>query len=329
MGETMRAVVIRESGGPEVLELREVPAPAVGAGEICVRVTTSGVNRADLLQRRGAYPAPPDSPRDIPGMEFSGVVEEVGTGVTRWAPGDPVMGIVGGGGYAERVVTHADAAVRVPALLGVEEAGAIPEVFMTAYDALVLQVKLGAGETLLVHAVASGVGTAALQLGRAWGARVVGTSRSADKLRRAAALGLEHALLADEPWPERVLEITRGRGADVILDLVGGPYLEGNQKALAPGGRLIVVGVTGGAKAEVDLRALMVRRASVRGTVLRARPLVEKIALTRSFESEVLPLLETGALRPVVDQILPVERAAEAHRMLETNATFGKVLLRW
>jgi NADPH:quinone reductase-like Zn-dependent oxidoreductase len=239
------------------------------------------------------------------------------------------MGIVGGGGYAERVVTHADAAVRVPALLGVEEAGAIPEVFMTAYDALVLQVKLGEGETLLVHAVASGVGTAALQLGRAWGARVVGTSRSADKLRRAAALGLEHALLADEPWPERVLEITRGRGADVILDLVGGPYLEGNQKALAPGGRLIVVGVTGGAKAEVDLRALMVRRASVRGTVLRARPLVEKIALTRSFESEVLPLLETGALRPVVDQVLPVERAAEAHRMLETNATFGKVLLRW
>lgn len=329
MGETMRAVVIRESGGPEVLELREVPAPAAGPGEIRVRVTSSGVNRADLLQRRGAYPAPPDSPRDIPGMEFSGIVEEVGSGVTRWAPGDPVMGIVGGGGYAERIVTHADAAVRVPAGMGVEEAGAIPEVFMTAYDAVVLQEGLRSGETLLVHAVASGVGTAALQLGRAWGARVIGTSRSADKLRRAEGLGLEHALLADERWADRVLEITEGRGADVIMDLVGGPYLAGNQKVLAPGGRLIVVGVTGGPKAEVDLRSLMVRRASVRGTVLRARPLEEKIALTQAFESEVMPLFGTGTLRPVVDQVLPAEQAADAHRLLETNATFGKVLLRW
>lgn len=329
MVEAMRAVVIRELGGPDVLELREVPAPHAGPGEIRVRVSTSGVNRADLLQRRGAHPAPPGSPRDIPGMEFSGIVDEIGAGVTRWAPGDRVMGIIGGGGYAELVATHADAAVRVPAGIGVEEAGAIPEVFMTSYDAVVLQEGLRAGETLLVHAVASGVGTAALQLGRAWGARVIGTSRSADKLRRAEALGLEHALPADERWPERVLEITGGRGADVILDLVGGPYLAANQRVLAHGGRLIVVGVTGGPKAEVDLRALMVRRASVRGTVLRARPVDEKIALTRAFEADALPLFDRGDLRPIVDQILPADHAADAHRLLETNATFGKVLLRW
>lgn len=329
MGETMRAVVIREPGGPEVLEVREVPAPRAGPGEIRVRVSTSGVNRADLLQRRGGYPAPPGSPRDIPGMEFSGVVEAVGDGASRWRPGDQVMGIIGGGGYAELVVTHEDAAVRVPGSLGVEEAGAIPEVFMTAFDAVVLQEGLGAGETLLVHAVGSGVGTAGLQLGRAFGARVLGTSRSADKLRRAEALGLEHPVLADEGWPHRVLEITGGRGVDVILDLVGGPYLAGNQKVLAPRGRHIVVGVTGGAKVEVDLRALMNRRGHIRGTVLRARPVAEKIALIRAFESGALSLFDTGALRPVVDRVLPAEAAPEAHGLLESNETFGKVLLRW
>jgi NADPH:quinone reductase len=329
MAESMRAVVIREPGDPEVLEMREVPAPRPGPGEIRVRMATSGVNRADLLQRRGRYPAPPGSPQDIPGMEFSGTVDQVGDGVTRWRPGDQVMGIVGGGGYAELLVTHADAAVRVPAGMTAVEAGAIPEVFMTAFDAVVLQEGLRSGETLLVHAVGSGVGTAGLQLGRAFGARVVGTSRSPEKLRRAEALGLEHAVLGDERWPERVLEITGGRGADVILDLVGGPYLAGNQKVLAPGGRHIVVGVTGGPKAEMDLRSLMTRRGSIRGTVLRARPVEEKIELTRAFESRALAFFDSGVLRPVVDRILPAAEAAEAHRLLEGNATFGKVLLRW
>jgi NADPH:quinone reductase-like Zn-dependent oxidoreductase len=213
--------------------------------------------------------------------------------------------------------------------MGLEEAGAVPEVFMTAFDAVVLQEGLRAGETLLVHAVGSGVGTAALQLGRALGARVVGTSRSADKLRMAEALGLEHPILAEERWPERVLDITGGRGADVILDLVGGPYLAGNQRVLATGGRHIVVGVTGGPKAEVDLRALMNRRAHIRGTVLRVRPVGEKVELTRAFEARVLALFDTGVLRPVVDRILPAEQAPEAHRVMEANATFGKVLLRW
>ena len=329
MAETMRAVVIREPGGPDVLELRDVPVPPLAPGEIRVRVGTSGVNRADLLQRRGGHPAPPGSPRDIPGMEFAGTVDQVGEGVTRWRSGDRVMGIIGGGGYAQFVVTHEDAAVRVPAAMGMAEAGAIPEVFMTAFDAVVLQEGLRAGETLLVHAVGSGVGTAGLQLGRAFGARVVGTSRSPDKLRKAGELGLEHPVLGDDGWPERVLEITGGHGADVILDLVGGPYLAGNQKVLALGGRHIVVGVTGGAKTEVDLRALMTRRAHVRGTVLRVRPVEEKIALMQAFEARALAFFDTGVLRPVVDRVLPAEDAAEAHRLLEANATFGKVLLRW
>ncbi|HSW31277.1 MAG TPA: NAD(P)H-quinone oxidoreductase [Longimicrobiales bacterium] len=329
MAETMRAVAIREPGGPEVLELREVPVPRLAPGEIRVSVVASGVNRADLLQRRGGHPAPPGSPRDIPGMEFAGTVDQAGEGVTRWRPGDRVMGIIGGGGYAQYVVTHEDAAVRAPAGMGLEEAGAIPEVFMTAFDAVVLQEGLRAGETLLVHAVGSGVGTAGLQLGRAFGARVVGTSRSPDKLRRAEELGLEHPVLGDEGWPERVLEITGGHGVDVILDLVGGPYLAGNQKVLAQGGRHIVVGVTGGPRTEVDLRALMTRRGSIRGTVLRVRPLEEKIALTRAFEARALAFFDTRALRPVVDRVLPAADAAEAHRLLEANATFGKVLLRW
>jgi len=329
MQESMRAVVIREPGAPDVLEVREVPVPRAVAGEILVRVTASGVNRADLLQRRGGHPAPAGCPADIPGMEFSGTVDALGEGVSRWRPGDRVMGIVGGGGYAEFLVTHADATVRVPDGMGLEEAGAVPEVFMTAFDAVVLQEGLRGGETLLVHAVGSGVGTAALQLGRAFGARVVGTSRSPEKLRKARALGLEHAVVGDDAWPERVLEITGGRGADVILDLVGGPYLAGNQRVLAPGGRHIVVGVTGGAKTEVDLRALMTRRAHIRGTVLRVRPVEEKVALTRAFEARALGLFDSGELRPVVDRSIPAEQAPEAHRLLEANATFGKVLLCW
>ena len=329
MDATMRAVFIREPGGPEVLEVREVAAPQAGPGEIRVRVATSGVNRADLLQRRGGHPAPPGWPSDIPGMEFSGVVEAVGPAAKRWRAGDPVMGILGGGGYAELVVTHEDAVVAVPEGLSVEQAGAIPEVFMTAFDAVILQEHLQPGETLLIHAVGSGVGTAGLQLGNAFGARVIGTSRTADKLRQAEGLGLRHPVSGDGDWPERVLEITGGRGADVILDLVGGPYLAGNQRVLAPGGRLIVVGVTGGPKAEVDLRALMTRRASVRGTVLRVRPLEEKIALTRAFQDQLLGRFASGELRPVVQEIVPAGEAPRAHRLLEENATFGKVLLGW
>jgi putative PIG3 family NAD(P)H quinone oxidoreductase len=325
----MRAIVITEPGGPEVLQERDVPRPEPGPGEILVDVAASGVNRADLLQRRGGYAAPPDSPQDIPGMEFAGRVSALGGGVTRWREGDAVMGIVGGGAYAQSVVTHADAALPVPPGMDEVTAGAIPEVFLTAFDAAFVQEGLRDGETLLVHAVGSGVGTAALQLGRAFGAKVLGTSRTPEKLERAAALGLKHGIVGDEAWPDRVMEITGGRGADVILDLVGGPYLAGNQKVLAPRGRHIVVGVTGGPRTEIDLRALMGRRGSIRGTVLRARPLEEKVALTRAFERQALPRFGDGSIVPVVDRVLPAGKAADAHALLERNETFGKVLLRW
>jgi putative PIG3 family NAD(P)H quinone oxidoreductase len=330
-GETMRVVRIARSGGPEVLELAERPLPAPGPGELRVRVAASGVNRADLLQRRGHYPAPAGFPQDVPGLEFAGIVDAVGERATLFRVGDLVMGLVAGGGYAEAVVVHEREAVRVPRGIDALEAGAIPEVFLTAYDALIAQMGLAAGETLLVHSVGSGVGTAAVQLARAAGARVIGTSRSVEKLHRAGELGLDVGIVADQggAWPRAVREATGGRGVDVILDLVGAPYVEGNLAALATGGRWIVVGVTGGASAPFDLRALMSRRASVTGTVLRARPLEEKIQLAREFETRVVPLFEKLALRAVIDATFPPEQAADAHRVLEENRSFGKVLIVW
>jgi len=325
----MGAIVIREPGPPEVLELRAVPRPVPGPGEVLVKVASSGLNRADLLQRKGRYPVPPGYPEDIPGLELAGTVVALGAGVEGVAEGDRVMGILGGGGYAEYALSPAETLVPVPEGMDAVTAGAIPEVYMTAYDAVFLQEGLSEGETLLVHAVGSGVGTAALQLGRRAGARVIGTSRTPEKLERAAALGLEDSVLGDASWPERVLELTDGQGVDVILDLVGGPYLEGNQRVIARGGRHIVVGVPGGAEATLSLRALMGRRASIRGTVLRARPLAEKTELARSFTRDVLPGFAAGELDPVIDRVLPAGDAAGAHRVMEANENFGKILLEW
>ena len=327
----MRVVRITRPGGPEVLVVGEAPVPEPGPGEIRVRVAASGVNRADLLQRRGQYPAPPGWPEDVPGLEYAGAVDAVGPGARLFSVGDVVMGIVGGGGYASWVVVNEREAVRAPRGMDPAEVAAIPEVFMTAYDALFAQMRLVAGETVLVHAAGSGVGTAAVQLARAAGARVIGTSRTVEKLHRAGELGLDVGIVADEgeAWAKAVREATGERGVDVILDLVGGPYVAGNLKALAERGRWIVVGVTGGGNAPLDLRALMGRRASLTGTVLRARPPEEKMALAREFELRVVPLFEKGALRPVVDARYPPENAAEAHRQLEANRTFGKVMLVW
>jgi len=325
----MRAVVITRFGDPDVLDVREVPMPEPAPGEVRVRVYASGVNRADLLQRLGLYPAPSGAPQDIPGLEYAGVVDAVGAGVERPSPGEAVMGIVGGGGCAEYVVVHARTAVKVPRGLDPAEAGAVPEVFMTAYDAVFLQAGLTTGETLLVHAVGSGVGTAAVQLAAVAGARTVGTSRTQQKLEKAAALGLDIGVAGGDGWPERVLDRTDGRGADVILDLVGGPYLAGNQRVIAPRGRHVVVGVPGGSEASIDLRALMARRASIRGTVLRARALEEKIALARVFADRVVPLFEAGRVRPVIDRWVAPEDAADAHRHIAANRNFGKIVLRW
>jgi NADPH:quinone reductase len=329
MPETMRAIVISKFGGPEVLELREVHRPQMGPKEILVRVRASGLNRADLLQRRGLYPAPPGSPQDIPGLEYAGVVEEIGSEVSLWGVGDRVMGIVGGGGYGELVSVHERAAVRVPAGLPLESAGAIPEVFMTAFDALFRQMNLSEGEKVLVHAVGSGVGTAAVQLCKAAGVRSIGTSRTKDKVDRALGLGLHVGIVADEGWPERVMDATRGAGVDLILDLVGGAYMEGNLKVLGEGGRQIVVGVPSGAKAQVDLRVLMAKRALLKGTVLRARPLEERISLAREFERRVCPLFAARTVLPVVDSTFTPEEAAAAHQSMEENRNFGKILILW
>jgi putative PIG3 family NAD(P)H quinone oxidoreductase len=329
MSDRMKAIVMRGPGGPDVLELREVPRPEPGRGEVRVRVASSGLNRADLLQRMGRYPAPPGVPADILGLELAGSVDAVGPGVGSPAVGDRVMGILGGGGYAEYAISPAETLVAIPPGMAPVTAGAIPEVFMTAFDAAFLQEGLGPGETLLVHAVGSGVGTAAVQLAARAGVRVIGTSRTADKLERAAALGLTHGVLADERWPDRVLELTGGRGVDVILDLVGGPYLAGNQRVVAEKGRHVVVGVPGGAEAQLSLRMLMGRRSSIRGTVLRARPLAEKRALAEAFARDVLPGFGSGELEPVIDRVYPARDVAEAHARMEANESFGKILLQW
>jgi putative PIG3 family NAD(P)H quinone oxidoreductase len=325
----MNAIVIREPGGPEVLELQDRPTPEPASGEVRVRVLRSGLNRADLSQRRGRYPAPPDWPQDIPGLEFSGVINELGAGVHHWRPGDRVMGIVGGGGYAEFLTTHASTLVPVPDGLDDDGAGAVPEVFMTAYDALFRQLGLSAGETVLIHAVGSGVGTAAVQLGARAGARTVGTARTPGKLDRARELGLEVAIPGDDHWPAAVREATGGRGVDVILDLVGAAYLAGNLEAMAPGARQVVVGVPSGSRSEVDLRVLMGKRASIRGTVLRARPLAEKALLADEFARRVLPGFEDGSLKPVVDRVFPAAEVAAAQAYMESNENFGKILLAW
>ena len=324
----MRAVVIPEFGGPEVLRLASVPDPEPADGEILVKVRASGVNRADLLQRRGLYPPPPGE-SEVPGLEFAGVVAEMGAGVTRWRAGDRVMGIVGGGGYAERVVVDERVAVAVPGEMPWSMAGAIPETYMTGFDAVFRQAGLKAGETLLIHAVGSGVGTAALQLARRAGAYAIGTSRTPSKLERAAGMGLGLGLNGAEAWDRAVREATGGGGADVILDLVGAPYLARNQGAIAVRGRHVVVGVPGGSRGEIDLRALMARRARLFGTVLRARGVEEKAALAAEFGAQILPGFADGSLAPVIDRVFPVEEAAEAHRRMEANGNFGKIVMAW
>jgi NADPH:quinone reductase len=324
----MRAIAIREAGGPEVLELREVPQPVPGPREVLVRVRATAVNRADLLQRAGRYPAPAGVVPDIPGLEYAGVVAATGTAVTRWNAGDRVMGLVGGGSYADYIVTHEDEAVAIPSLLSFTAAAAVPEAFITAHDALVTQMRLGRGETLLIHAVGSGVGTAGLQLARALGVRVIGTQRSAWKLERATGLGLDAAIETDgSAFADAVLEQTGRSGVNGILDLVGGHYLAGNLRCIAVRGRIVIVGLVAGARHELDMRALLSRRATIIGTVLRSRSIEERIAVARAFEAGVIPLLERGTVAPVVDTILPLAEARCAHELVAENRNFGKVVL--
>lgn len=335
-GYSGKAVRITRAGGPDVLEITDHVAPEPGGTDVLVQVAAAGLNRADLLQRRGQYPAPAGTPSDIPGLEYAGTIVAVGSGVTSRRVGDRVMGIVGGGAMATHVTVNERETIAIPEGMPFDVAAAIPEVFLTAFDALFLQGDLKLGETVLIHAVGSGVGTAAVQLARAAGARVAGTSRSKDKLERCKALGLDHPIFVDADG-----RFAGEISADVILDCVGAGYLAENLRALAPRGRLVCIGTLSGGKGELPLGMLLGKRATVIGSVLRSRPLEEKAALARRFEREALPLFsrstgrpasshdEGPALSPVLTTTLPMSRIAEAHVLMEADQTFGKTVLTW
>ncbi len=327
----MKAVVFAGKGGPEVIEVRELPDPRPARGEVLVRVRAAALNRADLLQRRGLYPPPPGLREDVPGLELAGEVAALGEGVGSVRVGDRVMAIAAGEGQAELAVAHERMLVKVPDRLSMEEAGGTMEAFVTAHDALFTLGGLHPGWPVLVHAIGSGVATAALQLAKAAGATVIGTSRTADKLERARALGLDHGLLVakEEPrFADEVRRLTGGAGVSLVLDFVGGAYAAENLAALAQGGRVVVIGTMGGPKAQVDLSLLMRKRGEIIGTVLRPRPLEEKIRATRLFAADALPLLAAGRVKPIIDAVLPLERVREAHERMEKNDSFGKLVLK-
>ena len=322
----MRAVVITHSGGPEVLEIQDVETPEPVGDQVRVRVRAAGLNRADLAQRMGGYPAPPGVPSNIPGLEFAGVVDAVGPLVQLWKTGQRVMGITGGGGQAEYVVQQEGMLIEIPEKLDFVQAAAIPEVFITAHDALFTQAGLQMGERVLIHAVGSGVGTAALQLARSVGATVYGTARTVDKLERARALGLD-AGLSVRNFAAEIKELTNGAGVHVVLDFIGAPYMEQNLKSLASWGRLVYLATLGGAQANVNLGLVMAKRIQIRGCTLRTRTLEEKLAATRRFATHALPLLARGQIRPIVEQVYPLHEIATAHRTMEENRNFGKLIL--
>lgn len=327
----MRAIVITSHGGIEGIGLQEVDTPATPtADRVRIRVHAAGLNRADILQREGKYPAPPGYPENIPGLEFAGEVEAVGDAVRDWKIGDRVFGITAGGGQAEFVVVPESNLARIPAELNWNQAAAIPEVFITAHDALFTRAGLKMRERVLIHAAGSGVGTAAVQLAHAAGATVYGTSRTAAKLEQVRALGLDEGItVSDSPqqFVERIRELTGDSGVDVILDLVGGDYFPANLQALATRGRLICAATSAGRKAEIDLGLVLRKRATIIGTVLRARSIEEKAEATRRFAAHVLPLVTRGVVRPVIERVYPAADIRAAHQHLESNRTCGKIVL--
>jgi len=325
----VKAIYIKEFGGAENLEFREVPdPPAPGAGQVLIRVRAAGLNRADIMQRLGKYPPPPGFSPNIPGLEFAGEIEAIGDDVRDRKKGDRVFGITSGEAQAEYLLVEESLAALIPDNLSFTEAAAVPEVFITAHDAVFTQCGLKAGEWLLIHAVGSGVGLAGLQLAKANGAKVIGTSRTADKLDRCSDLGLDVPLLTVEPiFADAVMDDTDRAGANIILDLVGGPYFPESLNALAVKGRMILVGLTAGRSANFELGKALFKRATIIGTVLRGRSTEEKAAAVQKFVDEVIPLLASGAVEPNVDRVFPAAEVAEAHRYLESNESFGKVIL--
>lgn len=323
----MRAVVVDEPGGPDALRIVDRPVPIPADDEMLVRVRATSVNRADTMQRQGSYP-PPDGASDILGLEVAGEIVEVGDAVTDWAAGDRVCSLLAGGGYAQFAAVPAATALRIPDELPWTQAGGLAEVFATAYDNVCVRGRLRASETLLVHGVSSGVGTAATQLAVRTGARVIGTASTAAKLAAAADLGAHHGIdYTSEDFVERVHALTGGRGVDVILDVVGGSYLQRNLDALATDGRLVVIGLQGGTRAEVSLRQVMTRRLTITGSTLRARSVELKAQVADGMRADVMDGFADGTLRVVVDSVFDLEHIADAHRALEAGDHIGKIVV--
>jgi putative PIG3 family NAD(P)H quinone oxidoreductase len=324
----MQAIVIEEPGDENVLQIGTAPDPVLGPGQVRIAVTASALNRADLLQRQGMYPPPPGA-SPILGLECSGVVAELGEGVQQWQVGDRVMALLAGGGYAEQVVVDAGSCMKVPENLDLVEAGGLPEVCLTVFLNVFQLGALETGGWLLVHGGGSGIGTAAIQMAREAGARVIVTAGSDEKCARCLELGANVAVnYREADFAEAVAEATGGAGVDVILDSIGGPYLERNLSSLALGGRLVLIGLMGGAKAEIPLGTLLMKRLQVMGSTLRARPESEKADLARAFVARFGKALESGALRPIIHEVLPLAEAAEGHRRMKASAHFGKILLK-
>ena len=322
----MRAVVLHEHGGPEVLTIEDVAEPVPGPDQILVDVSHTALNRADTLQRQGAYPDPRDPDVEIPGLEYAGVVAGVGDDVTEWSVGDRVMGIEAGGCYAEQVVTHARQALPVPEGVDLADAAAIPEVFLTAWDALVVQGGLTSGRWALVHAGASGVGSAGIQIATALGARIAVTC-SSGKMDACRELGADLVLERSPSDWLGALQSELPDGVDVVLDVVGGDEAERNLRAVRLDGTIVQVGLMGGASAQVPIGLLLAKRVTWIGTTLRARPLERKLDLCQRFARELVPLFESGALSPVIDSRYPLDEIADAHRHMESNASIGKILI--
>lgn len=326
----MKAIYVREFGEAENLELREIEKPEVSMpGDVLVNVKAAALNRADIVQRKGFYPAPKGFPERVLGLEFAGEIAEIGIGVSKFNVGDRVFGITAGGGQAEFVLTQDDQLARIPANLNYSEAAAIPEAFITAFDAVWTQGNLGSDEKLMIHAVGSGVGLAALQIAKAKENEVFGTSRTPSKLSKCEQFGLDHAISTEqtEDFSKAVMEMTNGVGVDVTLDLVGAAYFKSNLRSLALKGRLILVGLVAGRKSEFDLGIALVKRLKIIGTVLRGRSSEERAEATANFISAVLPLIEAGKIVPNLDRVFSAENVIEAHNYLESNASFGKVVL--
>ncbi len=322
----MRAIVITKAGGPEVLEIQNVETPEPIGDQVRVRIRAAGLNRADLSQRMGAYPAPVDSPADIPGLEFAGEVDAVGPLVRSYKKGQRVMGISGGGSQAEYILVHEGLLVEIPENLDFVQAAGIPEVFMTAHDALFTQAGLRMGERVLIHAAGSGVGTAAIQLAHAAGATTFGTSRTPDKLERAKPLGLD-AGLSDKNFADEVKRLTNGVGVHVVLDFMGASYMAQNLESLTAWGRMVFLATLGGTQANVNLGMLMAKRIQIRGCTLRTRTLEEKLGVTRLFSTQVVPLLASGKVKPIIEQVYPMHEIGEAHKAMAENKNFGKLIL--